>query len=150
MFDFINNSEKSLLIMCNFHIFPVPQGRSSYHISHQNMVINFMWVFKQNINYVNNYIYFKPKNWNNITMKLVNPPRRFVKTLALGLRPRQGFARLRAKGEARESHGNEPSHSQVNSHFGSWSPNGVPNLQRAISGVKTHQFEKFFVSSKTY
>jgi hypothetical protein len=26
-------------------------------------------------------------------------------------------------------------HSQVNSHFGSWSPDGFPNFQRAITGV---------------
>jgi len=32
--------------------------------------------------------------------------------------------------------GNEPPHSQVNSHFGSWSPDGLLNLQRAIVGVK--------------
>jgi hypothetical protein len=55
-----------------------------------------------------------------------------VATLALGLRPRQRVARLRAKRETQESlhmllrvqrvWGNEPSHSQVNSHVGSWSP----------------------------
>jgi hypothetical protein len=53
-------------------------------------------------------------------------------TLALGLWPRQGVARLWAKRENWKSHhmlsrvqrvwGNEPSHSQVNSHVGSWSP----------------------------
>ncbi len=32
----------------------------------------------------------------------------------------------------------ERSHSQVNSHFGNWNPNGFPNLQRAIARVKTH------------
>jgi hypothetical protein len=52
-----------------------------------------------------------------------------VATLALGSRPRQGVTRLRAKRETRESlhmlpgvqrvWGNEPSHSQVNSHVGS-------------------------------
>jgi hypothetical protein len=59
---------------------------------------------------------------------------KIVATLALGLRPRQGVARLRAKRKTRESHhmlpgvqrvwvwGNEPSHSQVNSHVGNWSP----------------------------
>ncbi len=57
---------------------------------------------------------------------------RYVATLALGLRPRKGVARLRAKRETRESlhmlpriqrvWGNEPSHSQVNSHVGNWSP----------------------------
>ncbi len=53
-----------------------------------------------------------------------------VTTLALGSWPRQGVARLQAKRKTRESHhmllgmqrvwGNEPSHSQVNSHVGSW------------------------------
>jgi hypothetical protein len=31
---------------------------------------------------------------------------------------------------------NEPTHSQVDSHFGSWNFYGVPNLQRSISGSK--------------
>jgi hypothetical protein len=68
-----------------------------------------------------------------------------VATLVLGSRPRQGVARLRAKREA-ESHaecsweckrmwGNRPSHSQGNSHFGSFG--GLPNFQSAIVGVKT-------------
>ncbi len=33
--------------------------------------------------------------------------------------------------------GSEPSHSQGNSHFGRWSPGGVPKLQRAITGGQT-------------
>jgi hypothetical protein len=57
----------------------------------------------------------------------------YVATLALGSRPRQGVARLRAKRETWESlhmflgvqrawrWGNEPSHSQVNSYVGNWS-----------------------------
>jgi hypothetical protein len=55
-----------------------------------------------------------------------------VTTLALGSRPRQRVWRWRAKRETQESlpmllgvqrmWGNEPSHSQVNSHVGSWSP----------------------------
>ncbi len=83
-----------------------------------------------------------------------------VVTLTLGSRPRQGFARVQAKKEAR-SHilcsrecrrmwSNEPSHYQVNSHFGSWSPNGLPNFQKAILGVKTHWIEKFFISSESF
>jgi hypothetical protein len=80
----------------------------------------------------------------------------YVATLALGLRPRQGLAKVWAKSEVQESHfmlpggweygrvGKiEPAHSQINSHFGSWSPNGFPNLQRAIVGVKTHCIEEF-------
>jgi hypothetical protein len=55
-----------------------------------------------------------------------------VVILALGSQSKQGVARLWAKRETRESlhmfpgvqrvWGNEPSHSQVNSHVGSWSP----------------------------
>jgi hypothetical protein len=68
-----------------------------------------------------------------------------VATLALGFGPRQGLARVRTKSEAQKSHfvlpggwecrrvwKNEHSHSQVSSHFGSWSPLrvGVPKLPR--------------------
>jgi hypothetical protein len=55
-----------------------------------------------------------------------------VVTLTLGSQPRQGVTRVRVKKETWESHhilpgmqrvwGHEPSHSQVNSHVGSWSP----------------------------
>jgi len=80
----------------------------------------------------------------------------FVATLALGLRPKQGPTKVWTKSEPR-SHiscsweckrvwGNEPPHSQMSSHFGSWSPNGLPNLQRVIAGVKTHWIEKFIIS----
>ncbi len=71
--------------------------------------------------------------------KIVVPPPKglscvsqIVATLTLGSWTRQGVARLQAKRETRESchmlqrvqrvWGNEPSHSQVNSHVGSWSP----------------------------
>jgi hypothetical protein len=36
----------------------------------------------------------------------------------------------------------------VNSHFGSWSPGGLPNLQRTIAKVKTHWIEKFLIIEK--
>jgi len=79
-----------------------------------------------------------------------------VATLALGLRPKQGLEKVWAKCEA-GSHisysweckrvwGNEPSHSQMNSQFGSSSPSGFPNLQRVIAGVKTHWIEDLFIS----
>jgi len=35
-----------------------------------------------------------------------------------------------------EGLGNEPPHSQMSSHFENWNPNGLPNFQRAIEGVK--------------
>jgi hypothetical protein len=82
--------------------------------------------------------------------------RRHVATLALGSQPRQGLAKVRAKSEpgshiscSRECMkvwGNEPPHSQVSSHFASRSPNGLLNLQRAISRVKTHWIEEFLIS----
>ncbi len=66
-----------------------------------------------------------------------------VITLALGLQPRQRLAKVQAKSEARESHfmllgecerrrvwGNEPTHYQGSSHFGSWSPHGLPIFQK--------------------
>jgi hypothetical protein len=60
--------------------------------------------------------------------------------------------------------GNEPSHPQVNSHVGSWSPErtpessvlgvGVPkgllNLQSAIAGAKSPCLEEFFISLKRF
>jgi len=70
----------------------------------------------------------------------------FVITLALGSQPRQGLARLWAKKEAgshvacsrgcRKVWGNQPSHSQGSFHFGNWSLDGLPNVQRAIAKVK--------------
>jgi len=42
--------------------------------------------------------------------------------------------------------GSEPSHSQGNSHFGRWSPDRPPKLQRAISGVKTQWLVAFLIS----
>jgi hypothetical protein len=44
----------------------------------------------------------------------------------------------------------EDSHSQVSSHFGSWSLSGLPNLQRATTGVKTPCIEDFFITLKSY
>jgi hypothetical protein len=51
--------------------------------------------------------------------------------------------------ECKRVWGNEPSHSQGNSHFGSWSPGGLLNLQRAIKRVKTHWIEAFLISLKS-
>jgi hypothetical protein len=70
----------------------------------------------------------------------------------------KGVARLWAKRkpgshitysrECKKVWGSEPSHSQGNSHFGRWSPGGLPKLQRAISGVKTQWLMAFFISLK--
>jgi len=51
---------------------------------------------------------------------------------------------------AKECEGKNPPHSQVNSHVGSWSPGGLPNVQRAIARVKTQWLEEFFISLKSY
>jgi hypothetical protein len=85
---------------------------------------------------------------NNIIMIKNNYKSTSVATLALVSRPMQRLAKVWAKSEPR-SHiscsweckrvwGNEPSYSQVSSHFGSWSPNGLSNCQKVIAGVKTH------------
>ncbi len=83
-----------------------------------------------------------------------------VTTLTLGSRLRQGLAKVWAKSEPRNHiscsqeckkvWGNESPHSQVNSHFVSWSPNGLLNLQRAILGVKTHWIKEFLISLKRF
>jgi hypothetical protein len=52
-----------------------------------------------------------------------------VATLALGSWPRRRLARVWAKRSVRECE-DEDSHSQVSSHFGSWSPGGLLNLQK--------------------
>jgi hypothetical protein len=38
-----------------------------------------------------------------------------------------------------------PPHSQVSFHFGSWSFDGLPSFQRAITGVKSHWIENFLI-----
>jgi hypothetical protein len=57
--------------------------------------------------------------------------------------------RAQAKRSVRKCE-DEDSHSQVSSHFGSWSLGGLPNIQRAISKVKTPCIEEFFISLKRY
>jgi hypothetical protein len=52
--------------------------------------------------------------------------------------PRQGFAKVQAKSEIKNHMScsrecgrmwkNEPLHSQMSSHFGSWNPGGLPNF----------------------
>jgi hypothetical protein len=51
--------------------------------------------------------------------------------------------------ECKRVWGNEPSHSQVNSHFGNWSPHGLPNLQKTIARVKTYWIEEFLILLKS-
>jgi hypothetical protein len=49
-----------------------------------------------------------------------------------------------------EKSDNEDSDSQVNFPFENWSPNELPNLQKAISEVKTLRIENFFISLESY
>jgi hypothetical protein len=50
--------------------------------------------------------------------------------------------------ECRRMWRNEPTHSQMGSHFGNWSFDGLLNFLRAISKVKTHLIENFLISLK--
>jgi hypothetical protein len=71
-----------------------------------------------------------------------------VATLALGSRPRQGFARERPGVWESE---NEHSHSQMNFDcVGGWSPGGLPKIQRTIAKVKTPRLMEFFISLESY
>jgi hypothetical protein len=45
---------------------------------------------------------------------------------------------------------NEPTNSQVDSHFGGWNPYGIPNLQRDILGVIIHWIKKLFIPLEKY
>jgi len=68
----------------------------------------------------------------------------------------KGIARVRAKRkpgshityswECKKVWESEHSHSQGNSHFGRWSPNGLLKLQKAIARVKTQWLVAFFIS----
>ncbi len=80
----------------------------------------------------------------------------FVATLALDSRPRQGVARLRAKRETQEAlhmllgvqkvWGNEPSHYQVDSHVGSWSPEWTPeSSERDFTGQNSSPWSVFYI-----
>jgi hypothetical protein len=76
-----------------------------------------------------------------------------VATLALGSQPRQGLARLRAKRKPKSEGKCEGMNLHIPkgaSTLGIWSPNGLLNLQRAITGVKTQWIEKFFISLESY
>jgi hypothetical protein len=92
----------------------------------------------------------------NIQQNTLSPCTLIVATLALGLRPRQGVARLWAKRETWESlhmlpgvqrvWGNEPSHSQVNSHAGSWSPEWTPkSSERNCKGQNSLPWKVFYI-----
>jgi hypothetical protein len=81
------------------------------------------------------------------------PKLHHVATLALGLRPRQGLARLRAKRKPKSEgkcKGMNPHTHKKASTLGVWSLGGLPNLQRAIAGVKTQWIEEFFISLESY
>jgi hypothetical protein len=79
-----------------------------------------------------------------------------VMTLALGSWLRQIHVKVGVESETQESHShsqecermwrNEPTHSQVDSHFGGWSPYKVLDFQRVISRAKIHWIEEFIIS----
>ncbi len=80
-----------------------------------------------------------------------------VTTLTLVSWPRQGLVKVWAMKpishiscfwECRKMWGNEPPHSQVSSHFGNWSLNGLLNLQKTIKKVKNHWIDEFLISLK--
>ncbi len=90
---------------------------------------------------------------------MINNLTPIVATLALGSRPRQGVARLWAKTETRESlhmlpgvqrvWGNEPSHSQVNSHVGSWSPQWTSEFsKRDFKGQNSLPWRVLYIIEK--
>jgi hypothetical protein len=82
-----------------------------------------------------------------------------VATLTLDSQPRQGVGRWRAKKKTRESHhmlpgvqrvwGHEPSHSQVNSHVGSWSPERTPEFsERNFRGQNSSPCSVLYIIEK--
>jgi hypothetical protein len=76
-----------------------------------------------------------------------------VATLALGLRSKQGLVRLQAKrksGSERKCEGMNPHTPKEASTLEVWSPGGLPNLQRAIAGVKTQWIKEFLILLKRY
>jgi len=75
-----------------------------------------------------------------------------------GVKPR-GCPGIKAKGSpgvtshtpgsvksVRKCEGVNPHTPKANSHFGRWSPGGLPKLQRAIAGVKPQCIVAFFIS----
>jgi hypothetical protein len=76
-----------------------------------------------------------------------------VVTLVLGSLPKQGLAKLWAKrkpGSEGKCEGMNPHTPKGASTLGVWSPNGLPNFQIVILGVKTQWIEKFFISLRSY
>jgi len=76
-----------------------------------------------------------------------------VATLALGSRPKQGFARLWAKRKPRSEgkcEGMNPHTPKKAFTLGVWSPGGLLNLQRKLAGVKTQWIEEFLISLEIY
>ncbi len=108
-------------------------------IGHEDYNPNHHWKMKSSSNLISSWKEMKP---------LIGR-KDFFMTLALGISPRQRYGKVQvgsATRECRRVWGNEPTHSQVDSHFGSWSLDGFPNLQRTIGRVKSHWIENFFIS----
>jgi hypothetical protein len=84
---------------------------------------------------------------------------RGVATIALGSRPRQGGCKVAGQvGDPGALHmlpgvqrmwGNEPSHSQVNSHVESWSPERIPeSLERDYRGQISSPWRVLYIIAK--
>jgi hypothetical protein len=102
------------------------------------------------------HIIVEPRFWKLVEFCWSFLDKLIIVTLTSSSWPRQGFAKVRAKRNP-ESHiscswecgrvwGDEPPHSQVSSHFGSWNPDGFSNFQRTIVGVKVHFIKEFLTS----
>jgi hypothetical protein len=68
-----------------------------------------------------------------------------VTTLALGSRPRRRFAKARAKRECED----KDSHSQVSSHFGSWSEASLSSLLNPLEGLSILNWRKLELESRS-
>jgi len=82
----------------------------------------------------------------------------FITTLTLGLWPKQGHGKLWVESATWESHShswecgrvwrNEPTYSQLGSHFGSWSPENSQIFRKRFEGLKLIGLNFFYTNGK--
>jgi hypothetical protein len=100
-----------------------------------------------------------PKRGKTQTLSRFEVQTQGVATLTLGSWPRQGVGRWRAKRKTRESFhmplrvqrvwGHEPSHSQVNSHVGSWNPERTSkSSKRNCKGQNSSPWSVLYIIGK--
>jgi hypothetical protein len=90
---------------------------------------------------------------NSLPSLIIFHRKLIVETLALGLRPKQGLARLRAKRKPKSQgkcEGMNPHTPKRASTLGAWSFGGFSNLQRVIAGVKTQWIKEFLILLEKY